>query len=135
MMVLLMTIFVLLMTIFQSRELWVMRTSAPPIYYSNALKRHLIWIWRLRLIWPREDIFQYVDDIQAAFHRILYHPNAGIIFATVFAEFLIIPIGTIFGARNSPSIFTLLSALQAHVASYTAYCSDDLTTSLTDLTQ
>jgi hypothetical protein len=62
----------------------------------------------LRLTWPREDIFQYVDDIQAAFHRILYHPNAGIIFAAVFVEFLIIPIGTIFGARNSPSFFTLL---------------------------
>jgi hypothetical protein len=65
----------------------------------------------LRLTWPREDIFQYVDDIQAAFHQILYHPNAGIIFAAVFAEFLIIPIGTIFGACNSPSFFTLLSEL------------------------
>jgi hypothetical protein len=41
----------------------------------------------LQLIWPREDIFQYVNDIHAAFHRILYHPDAGIIFAAVFAEF------------------------------------------------
>jgi hypothetical protein len=59
----------------------------------------------------REDILQYVVDIQAAFHHILYHPDAGIIFAAVFCEFLIIPIGTIFGAHNSPSSFTLLSEL------------------------
>jgi hypothetical protein len=72
--------------------------ECPPIFYSNALMRHLTWIWRLQLTWPSEDIIQYVDNIQAAFHRVLYHPDAGIIFASVFCEFLIIPIGTIFGA-------------------------------------
>jgi hypothetical protein len=87
------------------------------------------------LTWLREDIFQYVNDIHATFHQILYHPDAGIIFAAVFVEFLIIPFGTIFGARNSPSFFTVLLELQAHIASYTAYCPDDLTTSLANLTQ
>jgi hypothetical protein len=109
--------------------------ECPPIFYSTALMRHLTWIWRLRLMLPREDILQYVDDIQAAFHRILYHPDAGIIFAAVFCEFLIVPIGTIFGARNSPSFFTLLSELRAHVASYTQYRKDDSLENLTALTR
>jgi hypothetical protein len=95
----------------------------------------LTWIWRLGLTWASEDIIQYVNDIQVAFHRILYHPDAGIIFASVFCEFLIIPIGTIFGAQNSPSFFTLLSELQAHVASYTAYYNDDSVANLTAITQ
>jgi hypothetical protein len=108
--------------------------KCPPIFYSNALMHHLTWIWRLRLTWPWEDIIQYVDDIQAAFHRILYHPDAGIIFASVFCEFLIIPIGTIFRAQNSPSFFTLLSELRAHVASYMAYRDDDSVANLTAIT-
>ncbi len=88
--------------------------ECPPIFYSNALTCHLTWIWRLQLMWPSEDIIQYVDGIQAAFHQVLYHPDAGIMFASVFCEFLvIIPIGTIFGARNSPSFFTLPSELRA----------------------
>jgi hypothetical protein len=70
--------------------------ECPPIYYSMALMQHLRWIWHLRLTWLWEDIIQYVDDIQAAFHQILYHPDASIIFVAVFSEFLIIPIGTFF---------------------------------------
>ena len=95
--------------------------ECPPIFYSSALMRHLTWIWRLRLAHPWDDILQFVDDIHSAFHRVLYHPDAGILFASVFMEFLIIPIGTIFGARNSPSFFCLLSELRAHVASNTIY--------------
>ncbi len=95
--------------------------ECPPIYYASALMRHLTWIWRLRIQFPRKDIKQYVDDIHAAFHRVLYHPDAAILFASVFEEFLIVPIGTIFGARNSPSFFCLLSELRSHIASNTLY--------------
>ncbi len=106
--------------------------ECPSIYYSTAFVRTITWIWRLCLTFPWEDILQYVDDIQAAlFHGILYHPDAGIIFASVFCEFLIIPIGTIFGAGNSPSFFTLLSKLRAHVSSFHQYRKDDNTSSLT----
>jgi hypothetical protein len=106
--------------------------ECPSIYYSTAFVRTITWIWWLCLTFPWEDILQYVDDIQAAlFHRILYHPDARIIFASVFCEFLIIPIGTIFGARNSPSFFTLLSKLRAHVSSFHQYREDDDTSSLT----
>ena len=84
---------------------------------ATALSRHLTRIWRLRISHPSEDILQFADDIHAAFHRLLYHPDASIVFASVFEEFLIVPVGTIFGARNSPSFFCLLSELRAHVAS------------------
>lgn len=81
------------------------------------------------------DILQYVDDIQSAFHRVLYHPNAGILFASVFMEFLIVPVGIIFGARNSPLYFTTESELRAHIASTRRYRDDDDITSLTTLAQ
>jgi hypothetical protein len=40
-----------------------------------------------------------------------------------------------FGARNSPSFFTLLSELRAHVASYTQYHEDNLLENLGALTR
>jgi hypothetical protein len=109
--------------------------ECPPIYYASALHRHLTWIWRLRLQFPWDDIIQFVDDIHAAFHRVLYHPDAGILFASVFMEFLIIPIGTIFGARNSPSFFCLFSELRAHVSSNTVYRINDDPKNFTALTR
>jgi hypothetical protein len=47
---------------------------------------------------------------------VLYHPDAMIVFASVLQEFLIIPGGSMFGAHNSASFFTLLSEGQSHVA-------------------
>ncbi|MGH7974573.1 MAG: hypothetical protein ACREBR_03520 [bacterium] len=87
----------------------------PCIYFASALKRHLEWIWNLRISHPKEDIQQYGDDIHAAFHRVLYHPDMAIVFAYVFMEFLVVPVGAIFGARNSPSYWCILSELRAHL--------------------
>ena len=109
--------------------------ECPAIWYATALYRHLVRVWRLRISHPAEDILQFVDDIHAAFRRVLYHPDGGIIFASVFAEFLIIPVGTIFGARNSPSYFCMLSELRAHAASVNCYRPDNELESLSPLAQ
>jgi hypothetical protein len=71
--------------------------ECPSIYYAMALHRHLTHIWNLRITDPQRDILQFVDDIQAAFHCILYHPEGMKAFCSVFCEFLLVPIGTIFG--------------------------------------
>jgi len=107
--------------------------ECPAIYYATALHRHLTQVWNLRISHPDVDILQFVDDIQAAFHRILYHPDAMLAFASVFFEFLILPVGTIFGARNSPSFFCLLSEARSHVASNSTYRPNDNLENLTSL--
>jgi len=99
--------------------------ECPAIHYASALHRHLTQIWNLCITHPHDDILQFVDDIQAAFHRMLYHPDAMLAFASVFLEFLILPVGTIFGARNSPSFFCLLSETRSHVASNSTYRPND----------
>jgi hypothetical protein len=109
--------------------------ECPLIYYSTALHQHLTQIWNLRITYPNEDILQYCDNIQAAFHRVLYHPDAMIVFASVLQEFLIIPVGTIFGAHNSPSFFTLLSEGRSHVASNQIFRENDEPENLTPLAQ
>lgn len=87
----------------------------PTVYFASALRRHLEWIWNLRISHPSEDILQYGDDIHAAFRHVLYHPDMAIVFAYVFMQFLIIPVGAIFGARNSPSYWCILAEIRAHL--------------------
>lgn len=94
------------------------------------MKRHLTHLWRLRLAHPREEIYQASDDIHAAFHRILYHPDLAIVFAHVFEEYLVIPVGVIFGGANSPGLFCLTLEVRAHLASFGIG-----DTTLTDLAQ
>jgi len=107
--------------------------ECPSVHYARALHRHLTYVWNLRITHPDEDILQFVDDIQAAFHRVLYNPDAMVLFASVFQEFLILAVGTIFGARNSPSFFSLLSESRSAIASIRVYRPNDEPSNLTPL--
>ena len=90
----------------------------PPIFYGTALTRYLSWVWNLRVQYPYEDILQLTDDISAAFHRILYAPAMAIVFASVWMEYLVIPVGTIFGSRSSPSTYMVHGELRSHFAQH-----------------
>ena len=98
----------------------------PAVYYGKALLRHLIAIWNLRIEFPFEDLLQHTDDIDSAFRRMLYHPDLAVAFAYVFMEFLIIPVGQIFGSRNAPSFWCMPAELRAHLAAVMDYSQDDL---------
>ena len=74
----------------------------PKVYYGSAFMRYLIWLWNLRISYPFEDIIQMTDDISAAFHRVLYHPDIAVAFSTVWLCWLVVAVGMIFGARISP---------------------------------
>ena len=93
----------------------------PPVYYGSAMERILTTIWNQRLDHPKEDILLHADDIDAAFRRVLYHPDLAIVFAAVFEEYLITPVGTIFGARNSPSWWCIPAELRAHAGATRDY--------------
>ena len=56
----------------------------------------------------------------------LYHPDIAIAFTYVFMEFLMIPVGMIFGAHNSPSWWCVPAKLRAHAAAVLSYQSADL---------
>jgi hypothetical protein len=103
---------------------WIPKPSAtnadkcpPAVFYKHSFAHHLQQLWRTRITHPTAEILQHCDDIEAAFCRVLYHPDLAICFAYVFGEFLIIPVGQVFGSRLAPSFFSLLSNLRAAVAS------------------
>ena len=93
----------------------------PPVYYGSALVRHLTHIYNLRIQHPTEDILQHTDDIEAAFRRILYHPETAIVFGYVLMELYIVPVGEIFGAKSSPSYWCVPAEMRAHMGAVLPY--------------
>jgi hypothetical protein len=83
-------------------------------------------LWNLRITNPREDILQHTDDIEAAFHRIHYHPDMAVCYAYIFEEFLVIPIGMIFGAGDSPSWFGTMAERRTNMGATRDYRSAHL---------
>jgi len=78
--------------------------------------RQLVWLWNLRISYPQEETLQLADDVSAAFHRILYDPLMALVFATVWGMHLVTPVGTIFGAQNSPSFYMEAGETRSHLA-------------------
>jgi hypothetical protein len=90
--------------------------ECPPVFYASALMRFFILIWRLRITFPETDILLHADDLDSAFRRILYSPEMAILFAYIFGQYLIIPVGQVFGSRSAPSFFSLTSDIRADLA-------------------
>ena len=93
-------------------------TAVPKTHYASAQVRHWAHIWNLRISSPTIEILLYKDDINSAFHRCRYHPDIAVAYAYVWGMWLVIPIGLIFGGRNSPGWFCTLSELRAFLASH-----------------
>jgi hypothetical protein len=73
-----------------------------PAFYMTAFACFLCNIWRLWITFPSLGILFHADDINAAFWRILYHPEMASVFAYVFSIYLIIPVGQCFGSCSAP---------------------------------
>jgi hypothetical protein len=62
----------------------------------------------------------------------LYHPDLAIAFAYVFMEYLIIPVGQIFGSRNCPAFWCGPVEIRAHMGATLDYSNSTLDLSLAD---
>ena len=89
------------------------KDEVPPVYYGNAFTRFCSRIWNLRIEYPDDIVYIYKDDIVSAFRRSKYNPAIAIAYAYVFQDLLCIPLGALFGPRDSPGWFCMLSELRA----------------------
>ena len=90
--------------------------ECPPTFFKYAFKRVLWQILRMRVTKPHEPILVHADDIDAAFRRILYHPDLAVAFAYVYTDYLIVPVSQIFGGRSSPPYYGLLADVRELLA-------------------
>jgi hypothetical protein len=94
------------------------KDDCPEIFYQTAFLRVLVRIFNLRISFPLDDIIAYKDDLVTAFRRVRYHPDISCAHAFVFEKFLILPIGLVFGARDSPAWFCPVAGLRAFASQH-----------------
>ena len=87
--------------------------DVPPVYYGNTFTRFCQRIWNLRIEYPDDIIYLYKDDIVSAFRRGKYNPAIAMAYAYVYKDWLCIPLGALFGPRDSPGWFCMLSEIRA----------------------
>eukprot|EP00980_Cylindrotheca_fusiformis_P014329 scaffold3825_cov131-Cylindrotheca_fusiformis.AAC.2 len=90
--------------------------ECPPVYYQTAFRRLLCRIMQMRMTRPEGPIMVHADDIASAFRRVLYHPDMACAFAYVFEEFLLVPVGEVFGSRSAPSFYCVLADVRQALA-------------------
>jgi hypothetical protein len=93
----------------------------PAVFYGSALRRHLQFLYNLRIQHPKEDILQHTDDIDSAYRRVLYHPDVAVVFAYVFMELVLVPVGETFGSKSAPSFFMVPAEMRAHLGAVLDY--------------
>ena len=104
--------------------------ECPPVYYQYAFATYIQRLYRMRYTRPGKPIYQHADDIEAAFRQLLYHPELAIAFAYVFQEYLLIPVGQVFGSRSAPSFYCLLADVRQAIAATTTLTKNEQYNSL-----
>ena len=95
-------------------------THRQTIYCCNAtgpltMCAQRLWhrVYNPRFNHPEEDIIIYKDDLVSAFRRICYHLDVTAAYTFVIGVYLVLLVGMVFGSRDSPSLFCLISDLRS----------------------
>ncbi|CAJ1934082.1 unnamed protein product [Cylindrotheca closterium] len=81
--------------------------ECPQVFYQYAFQR---------IMRPNEPIMVHADDIKAAFRRVLYHPDLACAFAYVYSDYLMVPVGQVFGSQSAPSYSCVLADVRQALA-------------------
>ena len=60
---------------------WTSVANEPPICFADALTRHLVRIYNLRVTYPSTEILTFSDDASGAFKTTKLHPDVALAFA------------------------------------------------------
>lgn len=90
--------------------------ACPPTYFKYAFKRAIRRILRMRRTRPTTPILVHTDDIDAAFRRILYHPDMAVAFAYFFGDYLMVPVSQVFGGRSCPPYYGRVADVREQLA-------------------
>lgn len=76
--------------------------NEPPLYFPEATKIALTWVWNLRISHPTKEIYLSDDDVSSAFRRVKYNPELVALHACLVFGVLFMMTGQTFGDSPSP---------------------------------
>ena len=81
---------------------WTTKTTEPELEFMHTFRLYIIWIWNMRIRYPRREIYLLDDDVTAAFRSFCWHPNLVSMHGMKALGFLILMARLTFGDNTSP---------------------------------
>jgi len=97
---------------------WTSPDNEPPLTFSTAEMGFMVWLYNLRISYPREDIYIADDDISGAFRLMKYHPNLVPLHSSRQCGYCVVNTGGTFGDNTNPSNFDAIGLARRQVAQY-----------------
>ena len=84
---------------------WGDKDNEPRLTFASAELGFMVWLYNLRLTYPRREIYIADDDVSGAFRLMKYHPNLMALHTSIQCGFAVVNTGGTFGDNTSPSNF------------------------------
>lgn len=97
---------------------WTNKTNEPPLTFALAELVFMVWLYNLRISYPREEIYLADDDVSGAFRHAKYHPNMVAMHTSTACGFGVLNTGATFGDNTSPSNFDPIALARRLLAMY-----------------
>lgn len=101
--------------------------TEPPIHFGTVPQEYIEYVWRIRATYPNQRILQYTDDLASCFNQRQTAPILVGANASIWEEFLILPIGMHFGGTWGPANNEPVADARGEICKYLFnYCSYQL---------
>ena len=97
---------------------WTTKDTEPPIIFMTAFKEFLVYLYNLRLTYPRREIFLGDDDVSGAFRQDKYHPDLVAMHCFFLSGHLAAATGTTFGDKTSPPNYEPMARARMQLAQH-----------------
>ena len=96
----------------------------PTLEFPKAVMRYAVYLWNLRISYPREDILLGDDDVSGAFRRVKNAPNLLALHIYAIGDFMIGSTGQTFGDTTCPPNYESFALTRSHLARHLWYQPD-----------
>ena len=93
----------------------------PELVFGSAFQRHIKQVYNKRITYPTETLYQFADDVTAAFRQPKYHPDIVGAFCSRMSNVLLISVGQTFGSITSPQNYEPLARARAFLAQHLSH--------------
>jgi len=97
---------------------WLDKNNEPPVYFADTFLLNLIWIWNLRITYPRRELYLGEDDQAGAFRHCKHPPSIVGLHCVILFCWMICYTGQTFGSAASPGNYEPVSNAVQQVAEH-----------------
>ena len=105
---------------------WGDKDNEPRLTFASAELGFMVWLYNLRITYPRQELYIADDDVSGAFRLMKYHPNLMALHTSIQCGFAVVNTGGTFGNNTSPSNFDPIGLARRQLSQFLWKTASDL---------